>query len=423
MAARQKRKRKKHWSKVIEEAGVEVRIYERSGSSRIWRSVVVAGEKDRASLKTADRELAEERARAFARELAKRQLTGVTPDDVTLGQVFEVYRRERLPQLKGQHQRSVKTRLRVFEEAWGADLRMAEFCQTHVDAYTAGRTSGKLSPLRGSKERGGRKPRPVRMGAVEGEFRTLSAVFNFATAHKVGDHYLLRENPLHRVKRPKAGKGDVRRPVASHQRYTATQEHTDTVDPAGRLRCILALARHTGRRESAICGLQASDLLLSEGRVRAALAGAGLDEAIQTPEGQPLYPHGAIHWSADLDKQKRVHITPITGETRRELDRYLRKSPRVGDAPLFPAAEDDSAPIRRDVAARWLLKAEKLAELPKLKGGVYHPYRRLWASERQHLSDVAVAKAGGWSDTQALKLCYQHARPADILMAVQGGGR
>lgn len=166
---------------------------------------------------------------------------------------------------------------------------------------------------------------------------------------------------------------------------------------------------------SACGGLQASDLLLSEERVREALAGAEMDEATRTPEGQPLYPHGAVHWSADLDKQKRVHITPITAETRQELERYLRTSPRVGDAPLFPAPEDESKPIRRDVAARWLLRAEKLAGLPS----VYHPYRRLWASERQHLSDVAVAKAGGWSDTQTLKLYYQHARPADILRAVQ----
>jgi hypothetical protein len=76
--------------------------------------------------------------------------------------------------------------------------------------------------------------------------------------------------------------------------------------------------------------------------------------------------------------------------------------------------------VRRDVAARWLLRAEERAKLPKLAGGVFHPYRRLWATERQHLSDVAVAAAGGWSDTQALKRCYQRARPADILRAVKG---
>ena len=85
------------------------------------------------------------------------------------------------------------------------------------------------------------------------------------------------------------------------------------------------------------------------------------------------------------------------------------------------ADEDAEKRIRRDVAARRLLKAEKLAKLPKLTGGVFHPYRRGWATERQHLSDVAVAAAGGWSDTAALKASYQQATKSDILKAVRGG--
>jgi len=64
--------------------------------------------------------------------------------------------------------------------------------------------------------------------------------------------------------------------------------------------------------------------------------------------------------------------------------------PRLGDVPLFPAPGDGTKPIRRDLAARWLLRAEALAELPKLVGGVWHPYRRLWATERKHHADVDV---------------------------------
>ena len=59
----------------------------------------------------------------------------------------------------------------------------------------------------------------------------------------------------------------------------------------------------------------------------------------------------------------------------------------MGNAPLFPAPRDDSRPIRRDTVAKWVLKAEKLAGLPKLVGGVFHPYRRLWATERKSLPD------------------------------------
>jgi hypothetical protein len=41
------------------------------------------------------------------------------------------------------------------------------------------------------------------------------------------------------------------------ERYLATHKHANAVDPTGRLRCILALARYIGRRESAICSLYA----------------------------------------------------------------------------------------------------------------------------------------------------------------------
>lgn len=159
-----------------------------------------------------------------------------------------------------------------------------------------------------------------------------------------------------------------------------------------------------------------------------------LDEATRDPETEEeLYPFGAIYWSPETDKQKLLHVTAIGPEARAELDVYLRKNPRLGEVPLFPgdgrprkkedreiAPPPPEKPIRRDVAARRLLAAEKWAKLPKLTGGVFHPYRRLWATERQHLSDVAVAAAGGWSDTAALKASYQKATKADVLQAVRG---
>ena len=66
-------------------------------------------------------------------------------------------------------------------------------------------------------------------------------------------------------------------------------------------------------------------------------------------------------------------MTPIRQDVREAIDIYLRKGPRVGDVPLFPSPKDNSKPIRRDLTARWLLKAEKLAWLPKLAGGQFLP--------------------------------------------------
>jgi hypothetical protein len=74
-----------------------------------------------------------------------------------------------------------------------------------------------------------------------------------------------------------------------------------------------------------------------------------------------------------------------------------------------------------DVASKWLLRAEKRAKLPKLRGGIWHPYRRLWATERKALPDADVAAAGGWRDTRALRLSYQQADPATMKSVVEAG--
>lgn len=237
-------------------------------------------------------------------------------------------------------------------------------------------------------------------------------------------HIRKHPDPLHDCQWPR--EKNVRRPIASQERYVQTQEHADAVDPKGRLRCILAFARYTGRRESAIISLRASDMLLTPVRIRSALAAAGMNEALAKH-----MPHGAVRWSAETDKQGILHVTPISEEMRAELDRYLSRSPRIGDVPLFPAPgprpkkdapprEESDKPVRRDLAARWLLRAEEAAELPKLVGGVFHPCRRLWATERKHHSDIDVAAAGGWKDTKALKLSYQQSDPAAVLRVVQG---
>ncbi len=106
-------------------------------------------------------------------------------------------------------------------------------------------------------------------------------------------------------------------------------------------------------------------------------------------------PHGAIRWSAESDKQGVLHITPISADVRSELERYFSLNPRgLTDLPLVPSVEHGDRAISRSLATKWLVKAEKLAELPKLTGGIYHPYRRLWATERKNLPDVDVAPAG-----------------------------
>jgi integrase len=205
-----------------------------------------------------------------------------------------------------------------------------------------------------------------------------------------------------------------RRPVASEERFQRTLAQCDAVDPSGRLRCMLALARYTGRRENAICHLRASDVLLTRDAVLGALAALGLDERLADH-----MPHGAIRWRPEADKRGYANVTAIGPAARAALDAYLVAQPRVGDAWLFPAVKDDTRPIGRGVAGDWLVRAERRAKLPKLDRGRWHPYRGLFATERKHLPDVDVAEAAGWRDLRTMKRSYQQPDPAAVLKVVE----
>ena len=77
--------------------------------------------------------------------------------------------------------------------------------------------------------------------------------------------------------------------------------------------------------------------------------------------------------------------------------------------------------MTKDLAREWLLEAERLAELPKLAGGAWHPCRRKWATARKHLPLKDVAAGGGWKCTEMLLRCYQQPDEDTTLSDVLGG--
>ena len=99
-----------------------------------------------------------------------------------------------------------------------------------------------------------------------------------------------------------------------------------------------------------------------------------------------------------------------------------------GEWPLFPAPRAKEEHERGKIPKPWtrhyaralLERAERAAKLPKIDGGDFHPYRRKWATERKHLPNVDVARAGGWSekDPRALKTSYQRVDDATLLAVV-----
>jgi hypothetical protein len=87
---------------------------------------------------------------------------------------------------------------------------------------------------------------------------------------------------------------------------------------------------------------------------------------------------------------------------------------------LIPVPESLAAEIRaiRGAWAPWV--TETAAGVEKLEGGLWHAYRRKWATERKELPLKDVAAAGGWKDVTTLLRCYQHAEGAGV--ADQAGG-
>ena len=398
---------RKAFSKTVEESGVSVRIFEREPGSVLYREVRTTAVRDKKTLGHRDRALAETQARALARRLSELRHAGhVGP--ATLAQVLRFYTEHRVPSLSEKRRKNARTAERLLTRHLGADFVLEHIGQAHVDGYVRARRSGALQPARN----GSRTAPGVRNGTIAQELRWLSAVCNWAHRHRVGGRRLLAENPLHGLTWPE--EVNPRRPVASEARFRKTMEHADAADPAGRLRCMLALARYTGRRENAICQLRASDVLLTRDQVLRALAACGFDEAMADH-----MPHGAIYWRPDADKRSYEDVAPLSTAARAALDAYLRAHPRVGEAPLFPAEKDPARPIDKTVAGRLLLDAERLAKLAKLDRGRWHPYRRLFAVERKHHPDVDVARVAGWRDLRTMKQSYQRADPATSLSAVE----
>ena len=391
----------KTWSSIIEEYGVRIRLFERCGA--IYRDVIVGRtvsmngkprtEHDIKSLGHRDRRLAEQQAKALCRRVADARLVGRSEGRLTLGQTFAAYRLHHVPTPTATRQREAEARMAMFTEAWGVDLNVADVDAARVKGYCRKRRSlevvapGLRPDKEGKRRRGYRKPKTVRDGGLDAEFRWLNSVFNFAVDHRSDGRPLLARNPLPSRAQQRRAIGwpkekNPRRPIASHRRFLATMKRVDEVDPKGRLGCILTLARFTGRRESAICAIRASDLLLSEERIAAALADAGKDERMAEH-----MPHGAIRWAAESDKQGVLFVSPISKDTRAALDTYRRQSPRMGDVPLFPAPKDPAKPIRRETAAIWLVRGNRPLNQrrPLRVPDPTHRLRRGVSSSRPHV--------------------------------------
>ena len=145
-----------------------------------------------------------------------------------------------------------------------------------------------------------------------------------------------------------------------------------------RLELALVLAEATGRRIGAVRQLRWEDI---------------------------DYASPAITWRADADKMGVLWTIDLAAPLVAELRQFQARLSGIGGW-VFPSTRFPDQPMDRWAMVKWLLVAEADAGLPKLVGGVWHPYRRKWAMERKHWPIRDVAAVGGWKSIRSLVECY-----------------
>jgi integrase len=167
-----------------------------------------------------------------------------------------------------------------------------------------------------------------------------------------------------------------RRPVATFERFNkvrqSIQQLSDQAQEARerdrwiRLELALVLAEGTGRRIGSIRQLRWSDV---------------------------AYDPPSILWRAEFDKRRREQRVPIPESLATYIRSTRARLAAVGDHWVFKQAYKD-APWAPAQCQDFLRQAEAAAGVEKLDGGLWHAYRRKWATERKELplKDVAAAR-------------------------------
>ena len=126
----------------------------------------------------------------------------------------------------------------------------------------------------------------------------------------------------------------------------------------------------------------------------------------------------SIRWRAEFDKKRREQFVPIPESLANEIRAIRVRLGVVGEDWVFKQAYKD-APWAPAQCQDILRQAEQCAKVERLPGGLWHPYRRKWATERKDLPLKDVATAGGWKDVTTLLTCYQHADEATMLKVME----
>lgn len=380
------------WTRSLGERGCRVRLFEKRSGGGFYREVYIPGEgRNQAPLGTRDRLDAEQLGKALLARLLVGKLP-VEPGPVRLDELWRRYSTECHAHLDNRKssQADARHRAPVLIGFFGAGKDVRLLSPSDIMQYQSARRAG------GIRCSDGRVSQAVRQRSVHADLVLLRAMLRWAcTVRLPNNQPWLDRNPLEGV-RFERERNPVR-PVATWERFTATRAKLQELAAAAqdgrerqkwvRLELALVLAEATGRRRGAIVALAWEDIDFAAGTIR---------------------------WRAEHDKKGKEWLVPAPPALLEELRAFQRQLGAIGGR-LFPSVRRPGEPMPPEMLSQWLKKAEDAGKLEKLAGGLWHPYRRKWASERMDLPLKAVADAGGWTDTTTLLTCYQQSDDATLL--------
>ena len=393
------------WTRSLGERGMRVRIFEKRRNGTFYRTTWVPGRgRDHASLGTRDRNEAERLGRMLLAELLRQEET-TRSERLTLGALWKRYETECATYLdnKASTRRDDAARVKLLLAFFGEHCDVRTLTARDQSAYAASRKAGGVVLADGTKTR------PVRTRSVEMDLVLLHTMLRWATTvRQPNGSRLLEANPLVGVRRER--EQNPTRPVASWERFQRTRAAMQALQQE-------ATERHAADPESVIAEMEETRWAKMElALVLAEATGRRLGSIRQLRWEDIDFSRRTIRWRAEFDKKGKEWVVPMPESLAEELKQFRMRFGAITGW-IFAGERKLDQPMDRHLFDKWLHVAERKAKVPKLEGGLWHPYRRKWATERKHHSLKDVAAAGGWKDTETLLTCYQQP-DADTLLAV-----
>jgi len=369
----------KCWTITVgERRGARVRVFERKPGGALYVTVWVPGRgPSTRSLRHADRDRAIREAEALVavrvRRLAQ-PYASARGAPVTLLKLVAGY----LIDLRYRHDGSLTTRRYLRESKQRAKYLLA-WCRDrfgyHVEAERI--TIAHAKEYARARREGYPRGRPVRARTVQADLKLLKAVLAWAARADFHGEPLITRNRLAGWTIPR--ERDVRRPLIDDQTILRLRLVAPRVHPL--LPPLIVLMESTGRRLSSVLALKWADF---------------------------DFERRLIRWRADHDKLRMTWETPMPARAEAALLALQTRRESTRSDFVFAHPRKPGAPVTRHLAADWLKRAYQSAGVEREKGGLWHPFRRHWATARKGFPVKDVAAAGGWKDTQTILTCYVH---------------